>query len=74
MTKFEDKFRLIVQFGKFPVVAVTRGAVGTEFTIAMHGIKVKADLAVQADIRVGDLLTLYTEVLADDKPRSDPLN
>ena len=75
MTKFPDKVRLLVQFGKFPVVSVNKGSFGTEFTLSMPGgVKIKADLGIRADVRVGDHLTLFTEVLADDEPRDKPTN
>ena len=58
--------RLIVNMGKFQVVDVTKGAMGTNFTLRLPaGVKITADLPVRADVRVGDLLTLYTEVLAE---------
>jgi hypothetical protein len=74
MESFEGKVRLKVIFGKFPVVAVDQGYLGVRFTLQMPGGKIISDLAVQADVRVGDLLTVYTEVLADDKPRAKPIH
>jgi hypothetical protein len=65
----KDKVRLKLVFGKFPVVKAEHGQWGTKFVIMLpHGITLHADANVPTDVQVGDLLTLYTEVLADAKP------
>jgi len=75
MPKFENSFRLIANLGKHRVIRVNRGATGTQFTIAlMNGNKetsatLTADLPIRADVRVGDLLTITTEILADELPK-----
>lgn len=72
MPKFEDKFRLIANLGRIQVVRVDKGLSGTKFTVQFVNdtrLKFTAELPIVADIQVGDLLTLYTEVLADEFPR-----
>lgn len=70
MPKFEDKFRLICNLGKYQVVKVEKGLTGTHFVLQLpNNVKMQADLPLIADIQVGDILTLYTEVLADEFPR-----
>jgi hypothetical protein len=65
----KDGLRLIVNLGKYQVVNVSKGAIGTKFTLAMpNNLKLTADLPYHgADIKIGDLLTLYTEVLVDNQ-------
>lgn len=74
MESSKDSLRLIVNLGKYQVEKVERGALGTHFVIALpNNVKIKADLPYRADIRVGDLLTLYTEVLTDALPSGTPI-
>ena len=64
----KDALRLIVNLGKYQVISVSKGAIGTKFTLGMpKGVKLTADLPLHgADVRIGDVLTLYTEVLVDE--------
>lgn len=58
--------RLRLILGKYPVTRVEKGLTGLLMEIALPGgMKILCDLPVTADVRLGDLLTLYTEVLAD---------
>jgi hypothetical protein len=74
MTK--DSLRLIVNLGKYQVTSISRGAIGTKFTLALpKNVKLTADMPVSADVRIGDMLTLYTEVLVDDElPTKEGVN
>ena len=66
-----DRYRLICNLGKYPVINVIRGSLGTRFTIRLpNGVTLTPDLPLRADINVGDVLTLYTEVFyaPPDKP------
>jgi len=74
MESFKDKVRLRLIFGKFPVIKAEHGQWGTKFSISLpHGITLQADANIPTDVQVGDLLTLYTEVLADALPGAAPI-
>ena len=74
MEPAEKKMRLIVNLGKYQIVNVIKGTWGVKFTIQLpNNVKLIADLPVPADIRVGDIQTLYTEVLADAIPSGTPV-
>jgi hypothetical protein len=79
MPKFEDRFRIIANLGKHQVIKVAQGSSGTRFTIELTGsdgkptaVTLTADLGIRVDVRQGDLLTLYTEVLTDDDSLAKP--
>lgn len=58
------RHRLIL--GKFQVIKVDKGALGVSFTINLgNAVTAKVDSPITSDVRVGDWLTLYTEVLAN---------
>lgn len=62
------RHRLIL--GKFQVTAVEKGLTGLRFTINLgNAVTAKVDSPITSDVRVGDWLTLYTEVLADANAR-----
>jgi hypothetical protein len=74
MSKVEGKLRFVLVLGKFQVLKVEKGALGTKFSLNLgSGVTITADTAVKADVRPGDLLTLYTEVLADAESSSSPI-
>lgn len=64
------RFRLIL--GKYQVRAVTKGLSGVRAEIALPGsVSMNIDIPLRADVKVGDLLTLYTEVFANDQPSAN---
>ena len=66
------RYRLI--FGKFRVKAVTKGLTGQRFDIDLgNSITITVDAPIRADVKLGDLLTLYTEVLCHDQPDPAPV-
>ena len=55
------RFKLIL--GKFPIVRVEAPILGIkQFAIQMQGVRIVIDAPHDADVREGDLLSLYTEV------------
>ncbi len=62
----KDALRLRLVLGKYQVRKIDKGLTGLVMTISLpSGVFMKCDLPFQADVRVGDILTFYTEVLAD---------
>lgn len=59
--------RFKLELGKYAVKNLTRKFNGLEFWLDLGGPKMKIHIPFDADVREGDLLTLYTEVLADAK-------
>jgi hypothetical protein len=71
---FKDRVRLIVNLGKYQVTNVDLGDWGTSFILQLpNSVKIKADFPYRADVKVGDILTLYTEVLAHALPGEPPI-
>jgi hypothetical protein len=61
--------RLKLPLGKFRVSYVTRNALGLGLALDLPGLgKLIVSVPIQADVREGDLLTLYTEVLSSANP------
>jgi len=74
MEPSKDSLRLIVNLGKYQVVKVDKGTLGTSFTLALpNNVTIRADLPYPADVRIGDLLTIYTEVLSNVFPTDAPI-
>lgn len=66
------RHRLIL--GKFQVTRVEKGLTGLFFWLNLGGsVTAKVDSPITSDVRVGDLLTLYTEVYADADPGPAPI-
>lgn len=66
------RYRLIL--GKFRVTAISTGLTGFKATLALPGsVTMTIDIPLRADVKLGDLLTLYTEVLANDQPNPTPI-
>jgi hypothetical protein len=63
MEPSKDALRHKLILGKFPVTKIERSAFGFKFVLQLPGIKLVLDVPITADVREGDLLTLYTEVL-----------
>ena len=66
--------RFMITLGKMRVIGVDKGALGQRVKVELFGQPVSATFEApsDADIRIGDLLTAYTEVLTDanaDKPQ-----
>jgi hypothetical protein len=58
------RHRLIL--GKFQVIKVDKGLSGIRFELNMgNAVSMKVDCPVSSDVRVGDWLTLYTDVAAN---------
>lgn len=56
-----SRFKLIL--GKYPVVRVEAPILGIkQFALQLQGVRVVIDAPHDADVREGDLLSLYTEV------------
>lgn len=56
------RFKLVL--GKYPVVRIEQSSTGLRFALALQeGIKFVVEVPANVDVREGDLLTLYTEVL-----------
>lgn len=75
MKVLDNRPRLKLVLGKFPVARVIKTPWGFAFSLTLPGIKEKLVISVpdHADVREGDLLTLYTEVLtnAPSQPTSE---
>ena len=72
--------RLVLILGKFPVTEVSRAFRGWRMKVQLGGTTTATfeNVPDMADVRVGDLLTLYTEVLTkehkqDAKPNQPPI-
>lgn len=70
MSAQQPRYKLIL--GKFRVTRVQRTVTGLEFTIELPGLGNFVCAGPMADVREGDLLTLYTEILANAHPLSTP--
>jgi len=69
MQKPRLRYQLIL--GKFPVTQVKRGLTNLELVLDLgKGLYLITHAPDTADVRQGDLLTLYTEVLAKDHPNA----
>jgi len=70
----KDKVRYKLLIAKCQVTKVSRGDLGCKFSVALpQGIILEADLAFAADVRVGDILSLYTEIFAHAQPTSSSI-
>jgi hypothetical protein len=73
MEPTQDAVRHRLVLGKFPVIAVERTAFGFKFVLQLPGIKLVLEVPPSSDVREGDILTLYTEVLAHAKSSKPPI-
>jgi hypothetical protein len=55
------RYKLVL--GKYPVTRVDRTAFEVSFILNLQGAQIKIDVPPNTDVREGDILTLYTEVL-----------
>lgn len=68
------QIRLKLVLGKFLVSNVSRTVGGHKFTLTFPGLgQIHVDVGFDVDVKEGDLLTLYTEVLSDAKSRPTPI-
>jgi hypothetical protein len=63
MESAESALRYRLLLGKYRVTKVTSSALGVSFILNLQGAQVMIDVPANTDVREGDLLTLYTEVL-----------
>ena len=68
MTEESIRYKLIL--GKFAVTRIIERGAALEFHIHLPGLGYLMCTGPKADVREGDLLTLYTEILAKDKPNA----
>jgi hypothetical protein len=71
MTDPRVRYKLIL--GKFAVGKVNERGAFLEFSIELPGLGRLICTGPKADVHEGDLLTLYTEILANDKSSSAPV-
>ena len=59
------RYRLIL--GKYRVVKVDRTTFICTITVdLLQGVKLSADVPISSDVKEGDILTLYTEILTKE--------
>ena len=74
MSEIPERYRLRLVLGKFRVTSVSSGLTGTQLKINLDGaVTMVVDAPIQADVKLGDILTLYTEVLSKEIPNAPPL-
>jgi hypothetical protein len=63
------RVRYKLELAKLRVIKVEPIPGGFRFAIDMlNGVKLICDVPIHADVKEGDLLTLYTEILANAQP------
>jgi hypothetical protein len=74
MEPAKNKVRYKVLLDKCQITNVTLGNLGCSFhAISPTGMTIRADLSFRADVRVGDILSIYTELYAHDQPSTTSL-
>ena len=74
MVEIPERYRLRLILGKFQVEAVRPGVTGLAMCLDFgNSIKMWVDIPIQADVKRGDMLTFYTEVLSKEIPNAPPL-
>ena len=69
MEPVEKKVRYKLLITKSQVIKVEQGALGTRFYVQLpQGIILTADLTFEADVKQGDVLSIYTEIYAHAHP------
>ena len=69
MEPAQKKVRYKVLLDKCQITKVEHGELGCSFqAISPKGMGIKADLSFEADVRVGDILSIYTEIYAHAQP------
>lgn len=67
MESLESKVRYKILLGKFAVTRVIEKGSNLEFSIHLPGLGHLICTGPKADVREGDLLSLYTEILATER-------
>lgn len=68
------KFRYKLILGKFVVRKVEKTPTGFRFSIFLPGLgHLIPEVPSSADVREGDIITLYTEVLSNADPNKPPI-
>jgi hypothetical protein len=66
MESLSGQMRMKLVLGKYPVVRIEKSPNGLYFALQLQeGIKYVVEVPATVDIREGDLLTLYTEILCN---------
>ena len=74
MESLETKMRYKVVLGKFPVVKVVQHGAVMEWWVELPDQPITWKIIGPiADVREGDLLTFYTEVIAHAEPSGTPI-
>lgn len=71
-----ERVRLKLLLGKFPVTKIDKDPLGPGFIFVLalpNSINMTVTVPAQADVREGDLLSVYTEVLTHANPQSTPI-
>lgn len=68
-----DRIRYKLVLGKFQVTRILERGEFLEFNIHLPGLGHLICTGPKADVKEGDLLTLYTEILANAKPSEPPV-
>ena len=69
-----NKVRYKLLLAKAQVTKIENGELGCRFSVALpNGITIEADLSFVPDVRVGDILSVYTELYAHDQPSTTSL-
>jgi len=67
MNDFPNRVRYKIMLGKFQVKKVVEHGPSTEWFLEFPGLGVLGFIGPKADIKEGDLLTIYTEILAPER-------
>jgi hypothetical protein len=71
MEPAESKVRYKILLTKAQITKIERGELGCKFkAISPNGMTIEADLSFVPDVRVGDILSIYTELYAHAQPGS----
>jgi hypothetical protein len=74
MEPAQKPLRHVLVLGKFQVKSVSLGTTGVKMAIDLgRGITMNADIPFPVDVKVGDRLTFYTEVLGNANALPPPL-
>jgi len=74
MEPTENKVRYKILLEKAQVTHLTKGDLGVKFlAITPRGMTIQADLSFIPDVKVGDILSIYTELYAHDQPSTTSL-
>lgn len=70
----KEPLRVRIVLGKFQVKQLVKGGAGFLMTVDMtNSVSMRCEVPSIADVRLGDYLTFYTEVLADPEKLTTPI-